>query len=57
VTASASGNVSARWRLQFAGAKTVTVRNDARATPDPLGIILQPPSGSYHLEFELTDVA
>jgi len=57
VTASASGNVSARWRLQFAGAKTVTVRNDASATPDPLGIILQPASGSHHLEFELTEVA
>ncbi len=57
VTASASGNVSVRWRLQFAGAKTLTVRNDARATPDSLGIILQPASGSHHLEFELTEVA
>src|SRR5271165_774951 len=54
---SVSGDISARWRLQLAGAKTVTARNGVRTTPDPLGIILQPASGRHQLEFELTEVA
>jgi len=56
-TVSVSGDISARWRLQLAGAKTVTARNGVRTTPDPLGIILQPASGRHQLEFELTEVA
>jgi alpha-D-xyloside xylohydrolase len=53
VTASASGDAAAHWQLQLAGIKTITARNGARTTPDPLGIILQPAVGSHKLEFEL----
>jgi hypothetical protein len=42
-----------RWQLQIAGAQTVTAQNGARATPDPLGMILEPAEGSHQLEFEL----
>ena len=54
VSANVSGHLSVRWQLQLAGTKTVTPRNGARITPDPLGIILQPADGSHELEFELT---
>ena len=53
VTASVAGDGTDRWQLQVAGIKTITARNGARITPDPLGIILQPPVGSHELEFEL----
>ena len=53
VTARASGDISVRWQLQFAGAQTVTAQNGARTTPDPLGMILEPAEGSHQLEFEL----
>jgi alpha-D-xyloside xylohydrolase len=53
ITASASGEAPVRWQLQFAGAATVTARNGARMTPNPLGIILQPADGAHQLEFEL----
>ena len=42
VTARVSGGISVRWQLQIAGAQTVTAQNGARATPDPLGMILEP---------------
>jgi alpha-D-xyloside xylohydrolase len=54
VTASAAGDASVRWQLQLAGIRTITARNGAHTTPDPLGIILQPAVGSHELEFELT---
>ena len=53
VTARASGGISVRWQLQLAGAQTVTAQNGARATPDPLGMILEPAEGGHQLEFEL----
>jgi alpha-D-xyloside xylohydrolase len=53
VTARASGDAPVRWQLQLAGAATVTTRNSARMTPDPLGIILQPADYAHQLEFEL----
>jgi alpha-D-xyloside xylohydrolase len=53
VTASASGDPSARWRLQMIGTITAAARNGARTTPDPLGIILEPAENRRVLEFEL----
>jgi alpha-D-xyloside xylohydrolase len=53
VTASVAGDGTDRWQLQVAGIKTITARNGARITPDPLGITLQPPVGSHELEFEV----
>jgi alpha-D-xyloside xylohydrolase len=53
VTASAEGDAAVRWQFQVAGIKTITARNGARTTPDPLGIILQPAVGSHELGFEI----
>jgi alpha-D-xyloside xylohydrolase len=53
VIASLSGDISALWQLQLAGAQTVTAQNGARTTRDPLGMILRPAEGSNELKFEL----
>ena len=55
VIAEVSDDISTRWQLQVAGAKTVRAQNSARITPDPLGTIIQPADGHHQLELELID--
>lgn len=53
VTVRASGDVSARWQIQFAGIESVKARTEARTAPDPLGIVVQPAVCHLPLECEL----
>ena len=53
ITASISGDIPARWRIQFAGLQTVKAETSLCFTPDPLGPTLDPAAGSNKIELEL----